>query len=687
MCGIAGIVGEATIARLQAMERAQAHRGPDDRGLYRSAPFDPAAPRDDADPTAPGSPADAAPRCGFVHSRLAIMDLSPLGHQPRSYRDHGIQICYNGELYNFAEIRAELIAEGYTFESTGDTEVLLAAFGAWGVERTLPRLHGDFAIALWDERRRTFHLMRDHTGVKPLYWAATPRGFAFASEIKAIVASGLVSRDLDFDALQSCMMSVWIPAPATILREVRALRPGWRATIRVADNGAIGEPKFERWWSPIGAARRLRVMGGGATGDLERDADTLDALLLRAVERRMIADVPLGAFLSGGLDSSLIVAMMRKLAGEAPRTYTIRFAEEDQQFERMAPDADYAALLAKRFGCRAREFCLQPDVAALLPRIVRTLDQPIGDPAAINTLLICEAARPEVTVLLSGQGADELFGGYRKHLAVVLAGMYKRALPAAVRHGVVEPLAARLPVAGRDRGYRLFRWARRFLANASAPTFDSYLGNFVYARPDEVRAMLAPDVRDRVPATLDDTWFSRAHAEAWSEAEVALGDDATPLSLMGAADTSYFLPDLNLQYGDKASMAVGLETRVPFCDDELVAWAGTLGDSARLGWNRRGPIQKRLLKMVARRYLPNEIIDRPKAPFGAPLRSWTRGALDTMIGDLLGADAIRRRGLFDAGAIARVVDDNRSGKADHAHRLWQLLTIETWCRVFLDEAN
>jgi asparagine synthase (glutamine-hydrolysing) len=672
MCGIAGIWGAAANdeARLDAMRRAQALRGPDDHGLWRGAPL---------------ASGENAPRVGFAHGRLSIIDTSSAGHQPMIRAGHrgDLVLCFNGEIYNFAELRDELRAEGEAFATRTDTEVILAACDAWGVEAAVRRLDGDFAFALWDDAAKTLWLVRDHLGVKPLYWTNGPRGFAFGSEIKAVLASGLPARDVDADALRSAMMALWIPAPSTIFRDVRALPPGSLMRLRA---GADGLPRAEdvapiEYWNPIAAARRLRWTDGAPAATLDAAADELEALLLRAVKGRLISDVPLGAFLSGGLDSSLLVAMMKKLSGEPPKTFTIRFAEEDQRFERMPPDADYAAKLAALLGCDATEIALRPNVAELLPRVVRALDQPIGDPAAINTLLICEAAKPKATVLLSGQGADELFGGYRKHLATLLGAEYQRWTPLALRRGFIEPIARRLPVAGRKRGYKLARWAKRFLANASAPTFERYLGNFAYATPGDLRDLLLPDWADPAP-TFAETAFGRRHAEEWGRAEAAGLD--SPLAAMRATDASLFLPDLNLQYGDKASMAASVETRVPFCDPAIAAWALALPDAhcvRRVGARFE---QKAVLKRVAERWLPREFVHRPKAPFGAPLRSWTRGPLAEMIGDLLSPESLRRGGFLNADAVAKVVAENQSGRADHAHRVWQLLTFETWRREFLD---
>jgi asparagine synthase (glutamine-hydrolysing) len=381
-----------------------------------------------------------------------------------------------------------------------------------------------------------------------------------------------------------------------------------------------------------------------------------------------------GAFLSGGLDSSLIAALMSRLSQEPVRAYTIVFDEQDKLFEAMPDDQKYARTVASHIRADHREILVQPDIVQLLPKLIWHLDEPIADPAAINTYLICKAAKERgTTVMLSGMGADEVFAGYRKHLSVYLAGAYKRFLPPFVQERLIGPAIDRLPVAGPNGGYRLFRWAKRFTKSASLPDMGCFIGNYTYYNADEINDLLHPDLR----VEWQKSYPIQRHYD-----HLAHVRDRDLISQMTYLDAKLFLPSLNLTYSDKASMATAVEERVPFVDHEVMTFALNLPSKYRL----RGLTQKYLLKKLGLKYLPKEVVYRPKAPFGAPLRAWMHRDLGPLVDDLLSEESVRRRGYFRYEAIRKMIEDNRNRRQDYGHRLWALLTIELWHRIFIDRS-
>lgn len=633
MCGICGLIGRVDHDTITAMNQTMVHRGPDDGDVT----LFPAA--------------DVA----LGHRRLSIIDLSPQSRQPFRDPDGLAWITYNGEIYNYRELRDELAGRGVQFRTESDTEVLLQAYLTWGTD-CLQRLNGMFAFAIFDTRNRQLFMARDRLGIKPLYYAAYNDRFAFASEFKALLTLSDLPRDVDLHSLYGAAMLGWTPAPASPFQAIRKLPPGcfmlWQA----------GRSQITRYWS----------IEPAAAADAEAPDARLAPLLADAVRLQMIADVPVGAFLSGGLDSSLVVAHMRRLSSGPIHTYTIRFPDADQQQEKMPDDSRYARQVADHFQTDHRELVIQPNVVDLLPKLIHHNEEMITDPAAINTYLIADAARQAgTTVLLNGMGGDEVFGGYRKQLAAVLARRYRRAVPSGLRRGLIEPLAARLPVAGASGGYRLFRWAQRFFNSASADDFACFQSMGGYYHGAELGQLFA-------------TEFPFSHAEAAAVAtqrqlfdRFADCDYVTRLCLL---DTSFFLPDWNLHYSDKAAMAASIESRPPLLDHRVVELAFQVAGRYKI----RGRKQKWMLKEAARDLLPANIIDRPKAPFGSPLRSWMKGALADMVDDILSPRALRERGLMNPDFVRRLIHENRRGEKDHAHRLWNLLNLEMWHRHFVD---
>lgn len=635
MCGITGIIsnhGRVDQQLLSGMTAMLRHRGPDDSGV---ALLNGGA-------------------VGLGNTRLSIIDLSAAGHMPMAL-DERYWITYNGEIYNFLELRHELESKGHRFRSQTDTEVILHAYQEWG-RGCLDRLNGMFAFAIWDQSERRLFAARDRLGIKPFYYTQVDGDFMFASEFKAFLSHPHFRREIDPDALLSVLQFLWIPGPKTIFKSVLALLPGHFLTY------ADGRLEVMKYWDippPGESALKPQAL-------IEELCERLE----QAVERQLMSDVPVGVLLSGGIDSSALVALMSKLRRDRIRTYTIVYRNEDMQQEAMPNDAEYARKVSARFNTIHHEIVIDPDIASLLPRILWHLDDPLSDPAAINTYLISKMAKEDgTTVLLTGAGGDEIFSGYRKHLSALLASYYQQA-PLALRRRVLEPIVAALPVAGVRKGYRLNRWMKRFAKSASLDSVQSFMGNYAYFSLEELNETLDPSFR------VDGLNYAfTKHYEAFRSA-VAFDY----VNQMCYVDTKLFLPNLNLMYTDKAMMAASVEGRPCLLDHELVEFAFRIPGNLKI----RGLTQKYIFKKAMERYLPRDVVYRAKSPFGAPLRSWMRGQLLPMVRDLYSHDAVRKRGIFRYDVIAGMIEENRTGREDYAHRLWSLLTLELWFREFID---
>jgi asparagine synthase (glutamine-hydrolysing) len=630
MCGIVGLYNFAAQPEaLSGMLRAIAHRGPDAEGLFESQIH------------------GAHVRLG--HRRLSIIDLSEAANQP--FEKDGLVVVYNGEIYNYQALRRELAAGGVRFRTTSDTEVLLEAWRRWGVG-SLNRLRGMFAFAMLDQQTGTLILGRDPFGIKPLFLARRQGGLAFASELKGLVVPLGDALELDPTALISSLMYYWIPESHCVYRGIEKLPPGHWAEI--SPDGAYRQACY---FDP----QREFVRDSYA----EIDIPDLRAVIEDSVAAHMVADVPVSAFLSGGLDSSLIAAIAAR-QGHAIEGYTISFREEDRRLEAMPDDLFYARKIANAYGIKLHEIEIAPDVADMLPRVVAMLDEPIGDAAAINAYLICKAAREAgVKVLLSGMGADELFGGYRKHLACLLAAKYRR-LPSFIRNGVVRPAVDRLPVARKNKGYRTVRWAKRFLAFADLPEEAAFRRSYTHCGVPEFQGLLNPDLCGAVDRLIEE------HADLYNQYRTANCGDQ--VNSMCYTDVRHFLPGLNLAYTDRASMAASTEVRVPYVDREVAAAAFAISGRRKIqGWET-----KAVLKKAAEPYLPKEVVYRPKGLFSAPLRAWIRRDLQTMVEDLLMAGRLAGSGFLNASYLRRMIDEDRAGIADRSKEIWQLMTLESW---------
>jgi asparagine synthase (glutamine-hydrolysing) len=617
MCGIAGLLSPDGVEEgvLAAMNASLSHRGPDDHGLWLA--------RDGKDPAGPST-------VGLAQRRLAIIDLSPLGHNPMPRANGRLCITYNGEVYNFQALRKELEALGETFRSQSDTEVVLAAYDRWG-PACLDRFVGMFAFALWDAARKRLFFARDRVGKKPLYYARYAGRLAFASELKAFLKDPDFPREIDPEALSLYLRFGYVPAPFSIYRAARKLPPAHFALWAPATSSLT----IERYWDPVALARQ----GPLEIPDQEAE-ERLDALLTDAVRLRMIADVPLGAFLSGGIDSSLVVALMRESGAPAVKTFTIRF--ENPAFD----EADHAAAVARHLGTEhSEEVCTAAAMRDVVDTLPDMLDEPFADSSAIPTYVVSRMTRRHVTVALSGDGGDELFFGYPRY-ALNARARWLLDSPPTVREGVAR-VASAFPV-------RRLRRAAEVLRHDDA---DRYLRFVAWFRSDEVAALTGRPVPPY---------------PAYVGANGGMADfpaaERPPV-----VDLVTYLPEDILVKVDRASMAVGLESRAPLLDHRVAELALRLPLSMK--W--RGGTTKWLLRRLLHRRVPRTLLDRPKMGFGVPLSDWLKGPLRGRMEALLAGPALRTLALDERSACG-LWEAFRSGRELRASALWALFALLSW---------
>jgi asparagine synthase (glutamine-hydrolysing) len=630
MCGITGFSGAFELSLMQSALDVIAHRGPDDSGVFN----------------------DQVAGIGLGHRRLSILDLSPLGHQPMFSQDSSVVMVFNGEIYNFCELRSDLETKGFSFRGHSDTEVLLNLYLAEG-EAMLSRLNGIFAFALWDSRKQSLLIARDALGVKPFYYAALNGRFAFASEIKALLHLVPEARELDVASLHRYLSFLWCPGEGTPLKSVRKLGPGEAMWVR--------EGKIERRWTWY----QLPLFRG-VSADLNQTSALVGTTshLRQAVHRQMVADVPVGAFLSGGLDSSAIVAFAKEIN---PDVHCFTIESVGGQEKGTTDDLPYARKVAQHLGVPLDVVSINANrMAGDLERMVSQLDEPLADPAPLNVLYISQLARERgIKVLLSGAGGDDLFTGYRRHRAVQ-AERYWRWLPHGVRSGLAQ-------VSGRlDVHCPLTRRISKLFSGAALEGNERLVEYFRWTREADLLALYTLETRRALGAELAST--------PMLDFLQPLQTSVVPLDRMLALEQRFFLTDHNLTYTDKMSMAVGVEVRVPFLDLDLVEFAASIP----LGLKQRGSEGKWILKKAMEPYLPHEVIYRPKTGFGAPIRQWMQHDLREFLGDLLSTDSLQRRGLFDPDAVHRLIENNDAGKVDASYTLLSLMCIEIWCRNYLD---
>ena len=657
MCGIVGFQGFFSPNLILAMTDAVAHRGPDGHGSVVLG-------------------GDAGVSTALGHRRLSIIDLSPAGAQPMCAAPDvgggmlsGLTLVFNGEIYNFRELRADLAQDGHRFDSRTDSEVLLHLYERDGLAM-MDRLNGIFAFAIHDDRpsgrpdgveRGSLVLARDQMGVKPLYFAETPRGFLFGSEIKALLEEPSLSREIDPVALHNTLAYLWSPAPRTMLRDVRKLEPG---AALVVTKGAVS-----RKWT------YYRMPYDGVTSPKSEDALTLELAerLREAVERQLVSDVPVGAFLSGGLDSSAIVAMMRRSLPEQEITaFSIGFRDESD-VEDNPNDLPYARRVAKHLGVHLEEVEIGPGAIDRLPELVALLDEPQADPAPINALMIAERARSMgIPVLLSGAGGDDLFTGYRRHWALNFERRWAW-LPHAARAGI-QRAATR---AGGTKGAQSIPAVRRLakmFAHAGEDADRRLVSYFMWSTDQVRRALYTPEFAASVAEVDTSAPLLESLAQIPAERE--------PIQRMLYLEARHFLADHNLNYTDRAGMAVGVEVRVPLLDLDLVRFATRI--PAR--YKQKGTVGKAIFKRAMEPYLPRDVIYRPKSGFAVPLRRWLRQELRPMVEDTLDEASLRRRGVFAPEAVRRLIELDAAGRIDAGYTIFALVCIELWFRRFVDRS-
>jgi asparagine synthase (glutamine-hydrolysing) len=645
MCGIAGLISldpeRPTGTMLQTIE----HRGRDDEGIWVSEAID-----------------DAGRRTCLGHRRLAIIDTSRAGHQPMLSADGRYVITFGGEIYNYRELREQLLNKGHAFRTKTDTEVLLSAFAEWGIA-CLPRLNGMFHFAVWDNQEHTLTLARDHVGIKPLYYAYVPAkdnepgSLIFASEVKAVLATGLVERALDAEALNQFLTFLWAPDPNTLFRGIKTLAPAHVLTFR---DDAI---KLNEWWD---VCFDQIEEGRSEAWWQEQVLETLDSV----VKMEMVADVPLGSFLSGGIDSSGIVAMMKRHSnGRRVSSYTVGIESEDLRYDIIPDDVAWARRVNQHLETDYHEIMLQPAVAELLPKLVYHLDEPAIDMAIPSYLVSC-AARETLRVMLSGMGGDEVFAGYPRQLAMKIAGAFDP-VPSMLRRPLMKTLERTLPGGLPGRLTAPLRNAKKFARSAGLDFEERYLGYGTYFTDQAKQQLYSDDLR----ASTQGLDAYAAHRRYFARAR-----EAAPLNRLLYVDLKTFLPCLNLITTDKTSMAANLEVRVPFLNRHMIEFAARMPPDLKL----RGLKRKYILKRALEKLLPADVVWRKKAGFGAPIRSWLRGPLRPLVAELLSAEVVRKRGLFRPEEVKRLIDRNLSGREDLSLQVFQLLNLELWQRQFID---
>jgi asparagine synthase (glutamine-hydrolysing) len=626
MCGIVGIVSnqgqrvdEALLGRMCSAIR---HRGPDDDGFYVNAGV------------------------GLGMRRLAIIDLQS-GQQPIHNQDRSAWIVYNGEIYNYLELRAKLEKLGHRFYTNSDTEAIVHAYDQYGAD--CPKhLRGMFAFAIWNEKTEELFLARDRVGKKPLLYAQLNDEFIFGSEFSALLLHPGVSRDVNSEALHHYLTFMCVPAPMTAYRAIKKLEPGHSLTWRK------GEIKIERYWQPD-FSHKLDV------SEAEAGERALE-ILRDAVRVRLMSEVPLGAFLSGGIDSSAVVALMSEASSEPVKTFSIGFEEQDFS------ELHHARRIAEHVGADHHEFIVRPDAMEVLPVLVEHYGEPYADSSAIPTYYVARETRKHVTVALNGDGGDEAFAGYERYAAMQLAERYHR-LPAVLRKLAIQPAIGLLPSSETSRSR--IRDAKRFIQAASLPKRERYMRWVsvfdTQAKQDLYSEDFAYEMANVHPSSILDPWFARANGSGIVDAALL-------------TDIMTYLPNDLLVKVDIASMAVSLEARSPFLDHHVIEFAASLPERLKL----RGLTTKYLLKKVLHKLLPAENLERRKMGFGVPIGHWFRGKMQPFLRETLLSEKALSRGLFKPSSVKQMIELHTRGERDFAHQLWTLLMLELWFIRFID---
>ena len=628
MCGIVGVFG-GDLNSLNSANSLISHRGPDDDGIYINRTLN----------------------IGLGHRRLSILDTSSFGHQPMFSDDGKLVLVFNGEIYNYKELRSDLKRKGFVFQGKSDTEVLLKLYLSEG-KKMLSKLNGIFTFAILDINSELLFLARDALGVKPLYYSTEDNVFAFASEIKALLKLIPNNKELDVESINRYLSFLWCPGDGTPLKSVKKLLPGEAIIVK---NGCI----TDKWlWY------KLPILNNTNKNlDKGRSISGVTKYLRQAVHRQMVADVPLGAFLSGGLDSSAVVAFAREVNPDI-RCFSIE--TKGKQDKGFVADLPYAKRVAKHLNVSLDVVSIESHrMASDLESMIVQLDEPLADPAALNVLYISQLAREQgIKVLLSGAGGDDLFTGYRRHYALQLE-RYWGWLPKSVRTGL-KGITKNL-----NTDNSINRRIVKMFNGAGLNSEDRLINYFRWSDDSLLQSLYSPEFRQQLAG-------SNSNQVMQDFLEPIL-TSASSLDQMLALEQRFFLTDHNLNYTDKMSMAAGVETRVPFLDLDLVNFAARIPDK----FKQKGSVGKWVLKKAMEPYLPKEVIYRPKTGFGAPLRTWIKHDLQELLRDVLSPDSLNKRGLFSSKAVQQLILDNNN-KIDASYTLFSLLCIEIWCRHYID---
>jgi asparagine synthase (glutamine-hydrolysing) len=619
------------------------HRGPDDQGVYLS-------------------PDGLA---GLGNCRLSIIDLSPAAHMPMGNEDGSVWITYNGEIYNFPALRKELLSRGHAFRSRADTEVILHGYEEWGVE-IFRRLNGMFALALWDEGQQRLVLARDRLGIKPLYYCPLGGRLLFGSEIKSLLVWPEVPRELAWRNLPSYLAYLWVGSPQTMFQGIYKLPP---AHYLVWQKGQTSTHRY--WLPPMEVDNSLSEA---------QSMEEFRWLLGESVRRHLISDVPLGLLLSGGLDSSSVLAFAAAASSRPVTVYTIGYRQEDAAEEQSGQtDLTYARLAARAFGADYHEIILSPQAAWLLPDLIWHMDEPVADGAIISSYVICREARPHLKVLLCGHGADEFLAGYSLHQAYRWAELARR-VPPRMRRSLFQPLLNLLLKLRNNLGpvhpgliSAIYRFASKALTGADLSREELYLKYRAFGVNGEgLPQILASDLR----ASLQDQDSSELQHKLF----LSLPPDLDSLNRILLVDALTYMPELNLTYMDKTSSAASVEMRVPFLDVQLVEYMCRLPAALKL----RGSQGKFILRQAMQGILPEAILKRRKAPFASPMRRWLRHDLRGMVQDILSPATLKRKGIFDPVQVEKLIHEHQTGGQDHMHAILAVLTFELWHQTFIE---
>ena len=626
MCGIIGILSKKNSQHIEPANAMVQHRGPDDRGVFMEG------------------------NVALGHQRLSILDLSPTGSQPMHSKDESLIIVFNGEIYNHLDIRAGLKGKYEFRSSSSDTETLLYGYKEYGI-KLFEKLNGIFAFAIYDKRKNQLIICRDQFGVKPLYYYQKENDFFFGSEIKSFLKIPGWDKSIDHSALINYLHFLWSPGEQTPFKYIKKMPPGHFAVI---DLDKPQEFRLQQYYE-------IPFTGNYDFFSKKEWIEKVDVAFSKAVERQLLSDVPIGFFLSGGLDSSIIVAKARELTGQKLQCYTI-----DTDFDGFAGDLHYAKMVAKHLDVNLEIVSGHVNILDDFDKMIWHLDEPQADAAPLNVLNICKIARQKGNVvLMGGTGGDDLFSGYRRHQAIKLERYFKRT-PKVFGKGI-NAIANQF-----SSGNATIRRIKKLSKGLDKSALERLMGYYEWLPLEVNKSLFSPDVLANING------YDPSHI--LSQSLSAIPNEKGYLNKLLFWDMKYFLTDHNLNYTDKLSMAAGVEVRVPFLDVDLVA----LSTRIPLDLKLKGTETKYVLKRMAEKYLPKEVIYRPKTGFGAPVRKWVTNDLDEMINDRLSPKRIGERGIFNSKSISKLISDNKAGTIDASYPIWGLLAIESWMQQFVD---